>query len=277
MDVQALEIASQSVLDRFSLTNAKCVLILGSGWSQVAESFDLIDSIPYTEIPGMGKPGVEGHAGCLRHCRVGTHNVLIFQGRRHWYEGEGWTPVAMPIYIAKQAHAQTALLTNAAGGISPDMTPGALMMLTDHINAIGANPLVGPHHAIWGKRFPDQSAIYSKRLQQLLLNAADTSKTDLKQGIYLATSGPTYETPAEVRSYRNMGADAVGMSTVPEAMLANAAGLEVAGISCISNFASGVSQAALGHEEVLETTQRVMPVMTELIRQFVIQICTEPA
>jgi purine-nucleoside phosphorylase len=277
MDVKALEIASQSVLDRFSLTNAKCVLILGSGWSQVAESFDLIDSIPYADIPGMGKPGVAGHAGCLRHCRVENETILIFQGRRHWYEGEGWTPVAIPVYIAKRVQAQTALLTNAAGGISPELIPGSMMMISDHINAMGANPLVGPHHRIWGERFPDQSSIYSKHLQQLLLNAASASNTDLKQGIYLATSGPTYETPAEVRTYRNMGADAVGMSTVPEAMLANAAGLDVAGISCITNFAAGVSQDALGHEEVLQTTQRVMPVMTELIRQFVIHVCTAPA
>jgi purine-nucleoside phosphorylase len=277
MDMEALEYASQCVFERLETTRASCVLILGSGWSDVANAFDLISEIPYINIPGMGAPGVAGHAGCLRHCRSGSEDILIFQGRRHWYEGHGWTPVAIPVYIARQAKARAVFLTNAAGGITEDMTPGDLMMITDHINAMGDNPLIGPHDATWGQRFPDQSAIYHETLRGDLISAAGATGAELKEGVYLATSGPTYETPAEIRSYRALGADAVGMSTVPEAILANAAGIKVAGISCITNFAAGVSPEPLGHDEVLETTERVMPTMTAIIREFVTHVCSEPA
>jgi purine-nucleoside phosphorylase len=275
MDMEALEYAAQHVFNRLTTSKAACVLILGSGWSNVADAFEVVSEIPYIDIPGMGAPGVAGHAGRLRHCRSGNEDVLIFQGRRHWYEGLGWTPVALPVYIAAQARAHTVFLTNAAGGIAEGLVPGDLMMITDHINAMGASPLVGNHDPIWGKRFPDQTEVYRKDLRQHLVNAADAVGTDLKEGVYLATSGPTYETPAEVRAYRTLGADAVGMSTVPEAMLANAAGIPVAGISCITNFAAGISHARLGHEEVLDTTQRAMPAMTAIIREFVTHVCTE--
>ncbi len=274
MDMEDLEYATQHVFNALSTTKAACVLVLGSGWSNVADAFEVVSEIPYIDIPGMGAPGVAGHAGRLRCCRCNGKNVFIFQGRRHWYEGHGWTPVALPVYIAAQACANTLFLTNAAGGISEDFVPGDLMLITDHINAMGDNPLIGPHDPIWGDRFPDQSEIYSKNLRTLLRKSADTLGTTLKEGIYLATSGPTYETPAEVRAYRSLGADAVGMSTVPEAILANAVGLEVAGISCITNFASGISRKPLGHKEVLETTQRVMPIMTEIIREFVTHVCS---
>ncbi len=273
MNIEILNNAAETLFGKITTTNANCALILGSGWSDVANAFELVSEIPYEEIPGMGAPGVVGHAGCLRHCRAGNEDILIFQGRRHWYEGCGWTPVALPVYIAIQAQVKNVLITNAAGGLSKDLAPGNLMMINDHINAIGANPLIGDHNPIWGARFPDQSEIYRKDLQEELRKAAAETGTDLKEGVYLATSGPTYETPAEIRSYKTQGANAVGMSTVPEAILANAAGIKVAGISCITNFASGVSDQPLGHDEVIETTKHAMPIMTDLIHKFITNIC----
>ncbi len=274
MDMAALAASSETVLESLGISEATCTLILGSGWSDVANAFDVVAEIPYAAIPGMGRPGVVGHAGCLRHCRCEGQNILIFQGRRHWYEGHGWTPVALPVYIATQAHAKTVLLTNAAGGIRENLSPGDLMIVTDHINAMGANPLIGAHKKVWGERFPDQSEIYPRSLRELLRTSAAETGAEVSEGVYLATSGPTYETPAEIRGYRRLGADAVGMSTVPEAILANAAGMTVAGISCITNFAAGVAAQPLDHDEVLQTTQRVMPIMTALIRQFVTHVCT---
>jgi purine-nucleoside phosphorylase len=275
MDIDILNAAAEAVFNKLDITTAKCVLILGSGWSGVADAFELVAEIDYKDIPGMGAPGVAGHAGRLRHCRAANSDILIFQGRRHWYEGKGWTPVALPAYIATQAKAETALITNAAGGISEQLAPGDLMMITDHINAIGANPLIGAHNPLWGHRFPDQSEIYRKDLCSKMQLAAQEVDAELKSGVYIATSGPTYETPAEIRAYRAMGADAVGMSTVPEATLANAAGIKVAAISCITNFAAGVASEPLGHQEVLETTQKAMPTMAALIKRFVTTICSE--
>jgi purine-nucleoside phosphorylase len=273
MDIEMLSRAAEKVFNTTALSRAKCALILGSGWSDVAEAFELVSEVSYADIPGMGTPGVAGHAGRLRHCRIEGEDILIFQGRRHWYEGKGWTPVALPVYIALQAKVETVLITNAAGGISENLAPGDLMMISDHINFMSANPLIGNHNSDWGERFPDQSEIYRKDLQAEMRRAAATVKAELKEGVYLATSGPTYETPSEIRAYKALGADAVGMSTVPEATLANAAGIKVAGMSCITNFAAGVSQAALGHEEVLETTKQAMPIMTSIIHEFVSGIC----
>ncbi len=273
MDMEILNNASKTLFDKLAISKAKCVLILGSGWSDVANAFDLVKDISYEDIPGMGAPGVVGHAGCLRHCRVKNEDILIFQGRRHWYEGCGWTPVSLPVYIAIQAQVENVLITNAAGGISENLIPGDLMMISDHINAMGTSPLIGGHDSTWGERFPDQSEIYRKELQDQIRNAASEIGVDLKEGVYLATSGPTYETPAEIRSYKMQGADAVGMSTVPEAILANAAGMKVSGISCITNYASGVSSEPLGHEEVIETTKQAMPMMSALIHQFITNLC----
>ncbi len=267
MDMQLLEDTFKAVASAMDLSRIDAALILGSGWSEVAEAFEPLATLPYHEMPAMGPPGVAGHAGRLLLARAGERRLLIFQGRRHWYEGLGWTPVALPVYIAANAGARAALMTNAAGGIRPDLTPGDLMLITDHINAIGANPLVGPHDPFWGDRFPDQSRLYDPALTAQLRSAATTTGVDLHEGVYLATAGPCYETPAEVRMFRGMGADAVGMSTVPEVVLANAAGLTVAAISCITNFAAGVTDSPLGHDEVLGTTRKVMPAMRTLIAE----------
>ena len=194
--------------------------------------------------------------------------TLIFQGRRHYYEGEGWTPVAVPVYVLKQLGVEWVLLTNAAGGVRDDLRPGSLMILSDHINNMGTNPLLGPHHACWGPRFPDLSNAYALPMRAALKRAAMSCGLGVGEGVYFASSGPFYETPAEIKAYRTLGADAVGMSTVPEALLANAAGLRVAGLSCITNSAAGISANPLSHEEVTETSKQTMPKMIAMISSF---------
>ena len=199
--------------------------------------------------------------------------ILIFQGRRHYYEGMGWEPVSEPVRISKMLGVETLLLTNAAGGINEDFSSGDLMALTDHINLMPGNPLLGPHDSFLGPRFPDQTEVYDPILREKLLSAGNEHGISLKQGVYLALSGPAFETPAEIRAFGKLGADAVGMSTVPEAMTANAAGLRVAAISCISNLAAGISPSPLSHEEVSETASLAMPRMKEVTVAYFKTLC----
>lgn len=243
-------------------------MILGSGWGEVIADAKEEGELSFAEVPGLGSAGVAGHAGRVVALRLGTRRLLVFQGRRHGYEGEGWTPIALPVYILAKLGAPVVLLTNAAGGIRPDLGPGRLMALTDHINMMHDNPLRGPHHPVWGARFPDMSEVYNADLRRTLLAAGEQTGSPLAEGVYLAAAGPVYETPAEIRAYRALGADAVGMSTVPEAMLAQAAGLRVAAISCISNAAAGLGTGALSHEEVTTTTQDAMPAMRAVVETF---------
>lgn len=243
-------------------------LICGSGWSQVVEAFDRVDAIAYEDIPGLGRPTVKGHSGMLTIASLAGKSTLIFQGRRHFYEGEGWTPIAIPVYVAIKLGVKTMVLTNSAGGVRSGMRPGDLMAISDHVNFMHANPLLGAHNEVWGPRFPDQSTVYDPELRATMLAAAEGAGLEIESGVYWANSGPTYETPAEVLMARDLGADAVGMSTVPEAILASAAGLRVAGISCITNLAAGISEHALTHAEVTETTKLTMPRMTKLVAAF---------
>jgi len=268
MNIQTLEQATQTIRTRFKNPTPNAGIILGSGWGDVLSSFRILDSIPYEEIPGLGKTGVVGHSGRLVLAEAEGITTLIFQGRRHYYEGEGWTPVALPVYVLKQLGVEWVLLTNAAGGVRSDLTPGSLMIISDHINNMGANPLIGPHHPCWGPRFPDLSNAYDLPMRAALKRAATSSGLGVGEGVYFASSGPFYETPAEIKAYRTLGADAVGMSTVPEALLANAAGLRVAGLSCITNSAAGISANPLSHEEVTETSNQTMPKMKSMIANF---------
>ncbi|MGA1529340.1 MAG: purine-nucleoside phosphorylase [Kiritimatiellia bacterium] len=268
MEIERLEKALAKIKLHFDNPEPVAGLILGSGWGDVLESFEIIDTLSYEDIPGLGKTGVVGHSGRLVLARGAGLLTMIFQGRRHYYEGEGWTPVALPVYVLKQLGVSWVLLTNAAGGVREDLVPGSLMILSDHINNMGDNPLIGPHHPCWGPRFPDLSHAYDAGMRGALRRASESANLDVSEGIYLAGSGPFYETPAEIRAYRSMGADAVGMSTVPEAMLANAAGLRVAGLSCITNSAAGISKNPLSHEEVTETSQQTMPKMKAMIAGF---------
>ena len=254
--------AAEAVQRKWPNAKPKCGLILGSGWGEAVADFHGKE-ISYAEIPGFGKPGVMGHAGKLLATTVNGMEVFIFQGRRHWYEGEGWTPVILPIYILHALGADTVLLTNAAGGIRDDLGPGSLMVIEDHINMLGSNPLIGPYNPKLGPRFPDQSEVYDPTLRKKLLKAgADAA------GVYIATMGPTFETPAEINQYRSMGADAVGMSTAPEAIVANALDMRVAGLSCVCNWAAGIGNTKLTHEDVNEVAAATMPRMKSTITTF---------
>lgn len=265
MNYELMEEALAFIKGRWPDAAPQCGLILGSGWSEVVDTFEIRDTIEYGDIPGLGKAGVVGHAGKLSWASAAGLETFIFQGRRHYYEGVGWTPIAIPIYILKHLGTQRVVLTNAAGGVRDDMKPGDLMIIADHYNNFGVNPLLGAHNPVWGPRFADQSTIYDPTMIQCLKAAGEKANVPLTTGVYLASTGPTYETPAEVQAYKRWGADAVGMSTVPEAMLANAAGLKVAGLSCITNLAAGISKQALSHEEVTDTTQQTMPRMKNVL------------
>ncbi len=264
-----LDAATEVVQRKWPTAQPKCGLILGSGWGEAVSIFQG-EGLPYSEIPGMGKPGVMGHAGNLLRTTIDGMELFIFQGRRHWYEGEGWNPVILPIYILHALGADTVLLTNAAGGIRDDLGPGSLMVIKDHINMLGSNPLIGPHHPKLGTRFPDQSEIYNKTLRKKLFEAGADA-----EGVYIATSGPTFETPAEINQYRSMGADAVGMSTVPEAIVANALGMRTAGLSCVCNWAAGIGNAPLSHEDVNEVATATLPRMKKTITAFLKELAHE--
>jgi purine-nucleoside phosphorylase len=258
--------AVSAVKKALGIQSADLAIVLGSGWSELVKSLNPCKSIPYGCLPGIGQTSVKGHTGALHLLKQGKRNILVFQGRRHVYEGCGWLPVLMPVYIAIGLKIPRLLLTNAAGGISPRLNAGSLMLITDHINMMGTNPLAGPHNPLLGERFPDQTAVYNRHLGEILRKCAKKAGVSLFRGVYMAVTGPTYETPAEIRAYKRLGADAIGMSTVPEAMTASAAGIAVCAISCISNNAAGAAE--ITHREVLENTARVMPLMADTIRHF---------
>ncbi len=268
MNITILNDALDYVRSKVSPAKPRAAAVLGSGWSDVVEAFEAQLTLSYSDIPGFGASQVAGHGGRLVLASCGDTSLLIFQGRRHWYEGLGWEPIAMPVYIASQLGATDILLTNAAGGIRADMAPGQLMIIDDHINAMGVNPLIGPHIDAWGPRFPDMSRVYDPTGRDLLRDTATDLGQEIHSGVYLAAHGPSYETPAEIVAYQKLGADAVGMSTVPEAILANAAGMRVAGISCITNLAAGVSDTPLSHDEVIEETARSQPRMQALLPEY---------
>ena len=264
-----LESAVETLQKKWPKARPRCGIILGSGWGDVVADLQG-KTLSYDQIPGFGSTGVMGHAGRLLTATIDDMEIFIFQGRRHWYEGEGWTPVILPVYLLHALGADTVLLTNAAGGIRDDLAPGSLMAISDHINMLGSNPLMGPYNPNLGTRFPDQSQVYSECLRQKMLQAGADA-----EGVYLATMGPTFETPAEIRQYKSMGADAVGMSTVPEAIVANALGMRVAGLSCICNWAAGISPTKLTHEDVNTVAEATMPRMKQTIMNFLKDIAHE--
>lgn len=266
MNLELLNQGLQTVRAAFPKAKPSLGLILGSGWHGVAESFEIRGRLDYRAIAGLGSATVAGHEGALIWGNCSGLETFVFLGRRHWYEGAGWEPVACPVYLLKAFGASVAVLTNAGGGIRADLTPGRLMVIDDHINAMGAHPLTGPHDPCWGQRFPDQGQVYDLKLRQQLDRAAERLGQTLAHGVYLAASGPTYETPAEIRAFRGWGADAVGMSTVPEAILAHAAGLRVAAISLIANRASGLGDRKLQHEEIIAVAARAAPAMNQLLQ-----------
>lgn len=239
-------------------------IVLGSGLGDLADTYCEF-AIPYDKIPGFAKSTVEGHKSQLVFAQINKRNVVMMQGRNHFYEGHSMQDVTYPIKVMKKLGVKTVIITNAAGAINKSFRPGDLMVITDHINLMGTNPLIGPNDPDLGVRFPDMSEVYNKNLIKIVDAAGRLLKIDLKHGVYVATTGPSYETPAEIKMARFMGGDAAGMSTVPEAIVANYCGMKVIGISCISNFATGISSKKLSHEEVIETTEKVKAKFKELV------------
>ncbi|MCX6998387.1 MAG: purine-nucleoside phosphorylase [Kiritimatiellaeota bacterium] len=229
---------------------------------------DVRDTLAYGDVPGLGGAAVHGHAGQVLWAECGGVETLVFQGRRHYYEGDGWTPVALPVFLLRQLGAELLVLTNAAGGLHADLDASDLMIITDHLNLMGDHPLIGPHDPAWGPRFPDMSQVYCPKLGQRLGRIFEALHLPVRRGVYAAVTGPTYETPAEVRLLRSLGADAVGMSTVPEALLARAAGLRVAGLSCIANRAAGLQPQALTHADVLQAARAMLPKLRAVLEHF---------
>ena len=236
----------------------KAGLILGSGWGPAAQALGVRPLLSYHRVPALGATGVDGHAGRIGLASFDWGELLVFQGRCHWYEGRGWNPIAFPVYACHACGARTLVLTNAAGSLRPAVRPGSLFLLADHINAMGVNPLMGRLPSPWDTRFPDQTMVYDLTLREHFARIARRLRMTLRQGTYVAMTGPAYETPAEVRMLQEWGASTVGMSTVPEAMLANAAGMRVAGLSCVTNLAGGLGTGPLSHKEVGETAARTM-------------------
>ena len=244
-------------------------LILGSGLGVLGDQLEQSVTIPYQDIPHFPISTVEGHAGELVIGRLSGRSVVLMRGRFHMYEGYGPELTAFPVRVMKALGAGSLLVTNAAGGINLSFASGNLMLISDHINLTGRNPLVGANDAELGPRFPDMSEAYSKRLRKIALEIAEGNGIPLQEGVYAGLMGPSYETPAEIRMLRVLGADAVGMSTVAEVIAARHAGIEVAGISCISNMASGILDQPLSHQEVMETTERVKSQFLGLVTAFI--------
>ena len=232
-------------------------LVLGSGLGDFADTLEDAVRIPFKEIPNFPQPTVEGHTGAFVFGRKMGKPVVALQGRLHYYEGFTQQELTLPIRVLAALGVKSLVLTNAAGGVNLNFRPGDLMLIADHINFSGSNPLIGPNLDSFGPRFPDVSDLYTKDLRMAIRDKAAEAGIPLQQGVYLMYSGPNYETPAEIRAFRILGADAVGMSTAPEALVAGHCGMQVVGISCITNMAAGVLPVKLNHAEVVETAALV--------------------
>lgn len=260
-------------------------IVLGSGLGAFAEQLENAVKIPYESIPHFARSTVQGHAGQLVLGEIDGVSVVVQQGRFHYYEGYDMQQVMFPMRVFGVMRIKNIILTNAAGSLSTEMTPGSLMLISDHLNMMGTNPLRGANDERFGPRFPDMTEIYDREFQQIATQQAnyiakerfkrrdDRILTDfLHRGVYCALSGPTYETPSEIRLYRLLGADAVGMSTVPEAIAARHQGMKVLGISCITNFGAGMTDELINHEEVMETGAKVSEIFKELLKRIILKL-----
>ncbi len=254
-------------LNQQGINQPQVALILGSGLGDLADEITNAVKIPYEDIPNFPVSTVEGHAGQLVYGELAGVKVIALQGRFHYYEGYDLATVTYPVRVFKELGVETVILTNAAGGVNTSFKPGDLMVITDHINLTGQNPLIGANIENHGPRFVDMSHTYDLELQTLLHQVGEEQGINLQSGVYTWFTGPTYETPAEIRAVRTQGGDAVGMSTVPEAIVAKHAGMKVAGITCVTNLAAGM-QASLNHEEVVEVSQIVKPKFKQLLLGF---------
>ena len=281
--VKALE-AAELIRSKYA-GEIRTAIVLGSGLGAFADELTNAVRIPYKVIPGFALSTVEGHAGQLVLGEIDGVSVAVQQGRFHYYEGYDMEQVMLPVRTFGVMGVKNLILTNAAGSLNSDILPGSLMLISDHLNCMGINPLRGANEIRFGPRFPDMSQVYDREFQKIAEAEAtaiaherfekgiDETLTDfLNRGIYCGLSGPTYETPAEVRMYRLLGADAVGMSTVPEAIAARHQRMSVLGISCITNLAAGMSDEPINHEEVMETGAKVAAIFRELLRRIIVRL-----
>lgn len=273
---------------RFIRNNAsgkfETVVVLGSGLSSFAENIENAVRLPYENIPHFSRSTVEGHKGQLVVGQLDGRYIGVQQGRFHYYEGYSLEEVTFPMRAFGCLGVKNVILTNAAGSLNTEMRPGSFMLLSDHLNCQGENPLRGPNEHRFGPRFPDMTSVYDNDFQEIVVDVAkeiaaeisdremNTPANFLHRGVYCALSGPTYETPAEIRMYRLLGADAVGMSTVPEAIVARHQGMKVLGISCITNFGAGMTDESIDHSEVMETGEKVAQLFSELLRRTIKKI-----
>jgi xanthosine phosphorylase len=268
VSMELAERAASALIDRAG-RSPRVGIVLGSGLGAVADAVGDANVIPSDELPGFPLPTVAGHAGRAVLGDLAGVTVAVLQGRRHLYEGGDAEPIRTPIRALRAAGADTLILTNAAGSLRPALGPGSLMAISDHINLTGHNPLTGPNDDAIGPRFPSLRDAYDPELRTTLHATADELGIPLADGVYLAVSGPSFETPAEIRAFGTLGADAVGMSTVPETIVARHAGLRVAAISTITNLAEGLSAEPLSHEQTLRDAQRAAGDLSRLIEAFV--------
>lgn len=244
-------------------------LILGSGLGSLADTIEDAEYYNYADIPNFPVSTVEGHEGRLVIGKLAGKIVVAMQGRFHFYEGYSMQEVTFPVRVMKLIGVEKLIVTNAAGSVNTNYKPGDLMLITDHINFSGANPLIGNNLKDFGPRFPDMSESYKKDLREIAKKVAADLNIELKEGVYMMFSGPTYETPAEIRMARTFGADAVGMSTVPETIIANHSGIKTLGISCLTNMAAGILDQPLNHEEVIETSNKVKADFLKLMNSLI--------
>jgi purine-nucleoside phosphorylase len=261
---ERVEHAARTIRARFD-EDVRTGVVLGSGLGAFADDLEDAVAIPYEEIPGFARPTVEGHEGRLVLGRVSGVAIAALQGRFHFYEGYSRDEVTFPMRVFGLMGIKAVVLTNAAGGINIGFDQGSLMIISDHLNLMCTNPLLGPNDERFGVRFPDMSEVYSREFQEIAVEEARALGLELRRGVYAAMSGPSYETPAEVRMLRTLGADAVGMSTVPEAIVARQMGMRVLGLSCITNMAAGVVDQPINHEEVMETGAQVRDTFRNLL------------
>jgi purine-nucleoside phosphorylase len=270
---ESLDAASQQIRSRLPAGAAPRVgLILGSGLGAYADRLEGRTSIPYAELPGFPSARVEGHAGNLVHGRAGGCDVLAMQGRVHYYEGHDLEKVVWPVRALVATGCSTLVITNAAGGVDPTLRPGELVILSDHLNLLGASPLRGPNDDAVGPRFPDMSDAYDTALRLVAARAGAALGLALREGVYACLPGPAYETPAEVRMVRGAGGDLVGMSTVPEVIAARHMGARVLGLSCVTNLAAGITREKLSHAEVTETAGRVRETFVALLDRILVEL-----
>jgi purine-nucleoside phosphorylase len=268
------ESAAQFIFSKTTL-RPQIALVLGSGLGAFADEFESATKIPYAEIPHFPKSTAIGHAGQLVLGMVGDVPVAGMQGRVHLYEGYSAKEAAFPVRVFARMGVKAVILTNAAGGIKREFVQGQLVVIKDHINLQGVNPLTGPNDERFGQRFPDMTVAYDRRFREITVGQGNRNRIGLYEGVYAALPGPSYETPAEIRYLRTIGADLVGMSTVPEVIAARHSGIRVLGISCVTNAAAGILDQPLDHKEVLETAERVKGQFIALLKIVIPRIATE--